>query len=281
MRWPNPRDLAPDFLQHAVESLKGKLAAVLREPVIHKHVGGFQVSGNKHRVPGNVHGLVHKGRWALKPRCHHLPLGSQFCRDDIVGVASQSLRYFFEPSRDPQHVFGWIVVHLAVSFHVVIEFDDASFFGCQDGANFIKRPSKVVPIIVQRIIGILAGVKAAVFPVGQDFHHPTDDAFGCFVQRTLPNHAFHLVETRADNFSAAPNCRSTFSRSAGRASVHPRNSDENRRRADRKRRREPSFRASSRSWPADAFLSFADSAREPNRSRKSAETSARGQSRHS
>ena len=39
--------------------------------------------------------LVHKGRWALKPRRHHLLLRLAICdRDDIVGVAFQSLRYF-------------------------------------------------------------------------------------------------------------------------------------------------------------------------------------------
>ena len=40
-------------------------------------------------------------------------------------------------------------MHFAMGFDIVVQFDDARFFRSQNGANFVKRPSEVVTIIIQ------------------------------------------------------------------------------------------------------------------------------------
>jgi len=54
-------------------------------------------------------------------------------------------------------------MHLSVWFNIVVELYNAGFFGCEGGTNFVERPREIVSVVIQRVIGVLAGVEAAVF----------------------------------------------------------------------------------------------------------------------
>ena len=97
-------------------------------------------------------------------------------------IQAKSLGNLRRIAGKPEHIFLRIVVHLAIRLHVVVQFDDASFGLRQHVAEFVQRPGEIVAVIVERNIGILAGVKSAVGLIGQNFIDPADDAFGGFSQ---------------------------------------------------------------------------------------------------
>ncbi len=57
--------------------------------------------------------------------------------------------------------FAGIVMHLAVRFDVISKLDDARLFGRKDRAHFVQRPREIIAVIVERLVGILAGVETA------------------------------------------------------------------------------------------------------------------------
>ncbi len=71
-----------------------------------------------------------------------------------------------------------IVVHLSLRLDVVVQFHDARFGRRQSGLQFAQRPGEVIAVVVERNVGVLAGVKSTVRLVGQNFVDPADDAFG-------------------------------------------------------------------------------------------------------
>ena len=110
----------------------------------------------------------------------HLPFGGSNAEPHAGIVQAKSPGNLRRIAGKPEHIFLRIVVHLAVRLHVVVQFDDASFGLRQHVAEFVQRPGEIVAVIVERNIGILAGVESAVGLIGQNFIDPGDDAFGGF-----------------------------------------------------------------------------------------------------
>ena len=49
-------------------------------------------------------------------------------------------------------------------------------------------PGEIVAVVVESLVGVLAGVEAALILIGEDFVDPGDDAFGGFAEeRALRN----------------------------------------------------------------------------------------------
>ena len=88
-------------------------------------------------------------------------------------------------ARDPQHILCRIVVHFAVRFDVVVQLHDARFFRRQRRAKFLQSPGEVVAVIVERVVRVLAGIKAAVHLIGKHFVDPADDALCCFAKQWI------------------------------------------------------------------------------------------------
>ena len=80
------------------------------------------------------------------------------------------------------------MVHLAPRFHVVIQLHHARFLGGKSRTQLLKRPGKIVAVVIERIIGVLAGVEAALRLVGEDLVHPADDSFGDFAEERITGH---------------------------------------------------------------------------------------------
>ena len=66
--------------------------------------------------------------------------------------------------------------------YVVVKLEGARFFWRESAAEFIEGPGEIVAVVIESLIGVLAGVKAAVFLIGEDFVYPGDDAFGGFAE---------------------------------------------------------------------------------------------------
>ena len=136
----------------------------------------------------------------------------------------------------------------------------------KSGAKFVERPGEIVAVVVERIVGVLAGVKAALALVGERFVDPVDDAFGGFaqerIQRDLP--AVQIISQQlrivVRHFLEVRNEPSFVHRvameAAGELIVD----------AAARHFVERAFRRSR----ADAFLWFADSARAQDRSQTNA-----------
>ena len=159
---------APDFLQHAVKGFQGKLATVFRDPIGANDASGFKVGRDEHRVPRDVHRLVDKGSGTLAARFHHLALGLQFDADDFVFLSLENLSDLGKIASDPKNIFCGIVMHFTVGLNIVVELDYARFFGCEDSANFVQSPREIVAVVIQRVVGILAGIEAAILLVGEN-----------------------------------------------------------------------------------------------------------------
>ena len=72
---------------------------------------------------------------------------------------------------------------------VVVQLDRSGFFRSQHCADFAERPGEVVAVVVEGIVGILAGIKTATLLVRENFVHPGDDAFGGFPQERIARNA--------------------------------------------------------------------------------------------
>src|SRR5882762_2644697 len=73
---------------------------------------------------------------------------------------------FPRASRDPQYIFFGVVVHLAARFDVVIQLHHTRFVGRQCRPQFCECPRKIVAIVVEGIVGVLAGVKTTIRLIG-------------------------------------------------------------------------------------------------------------------
>ena len=76
-------------------------------------------------------------------------------------------------------------MHFAAGFHVVIKLHHPRFIGRQRRAQFLQRPGEIIAVVVQRVVGVLAGVKSAPLLVGKHFVHPGDDAFRGLLQKSI------------------------------------------------------------------------------------------------
>ena len=159
-----PFRFVPSFGEDAVERLEGECAAI----VATENSRGFEIRGDEHRVPADVDGSSIAGSrtsagaarravffWRWRAASAHLSSPHfQFAGDR------------FRAGRDPEHIFLRVVMHFAARAHVVIQFGDPRFFGRQHGASFGEGPGEIVAIVVERLIGVLAGVKSAARLIG-------------------------------------------------------------------------------------------------------------------
>ena len=67
------------------------------------------------------------------------------------------------------------MVHLAHFVDVIMQGRNLHFFFGQDGAGLVKRPRKIIAIIVHRNVGILRSIEAATLPVAQPLVHPANN----------------------------------------------------------------------------------------------------------
>ncbi len=94
-------------------------------------------------------------------------------------------RHFGNGPRDPQNIFRRVVMHLAVRFDVISKLNDARLFWREDRAHFVQRPGKIIAVVVERLVGVLARVEAAAQLVREHRVRPIDDAFGYFAKKRL------------------------------------------------------------------------------------------------
>ncbi len=71
-------------------------------------------------------------------------------------------------------------MHLAVRADVVIKFGHAPFVRRKDFAGFGDGPGEIVAIVVERLVGVLAGVESAARLIGENLRDPGDRSFGNF-----------------------------------------------------------------------------------------------------
>ncbi len=50
-----------------------------------------------------------------------------------------------------------------MSLDVVVQLHEAGFVGEEGGAEFVQAPGEIVAVIIERIVGILTRVEAAIF----------------------------------------------------------------------------------------------------------------------
>ena len=77
-------------------------------------------------------------------------------------------------------------MHFALSFDVIVELYHARLLGREHSANLIQGPCEVVAVVVERIVGILARVKTAIFLIRKNFVHPKNDAVGRIGEWSFP-----------------------------------------------------------------------------------------------
>ena len=69
-------------------------------------------------------------------------------------------------------------MHVADRSDVVVGLGEFEFAGFEDGGGFGARPGEVVAVVVEREIGVLRGVEAAVDMVGEPVGHPAQGGAG-------------------------------------------------------------------------------------------------------
>ena len=160
--------------QNAVERTQRKLAGVLDA----EDLRGLQIRGNAHRVPVDIHGLVHEGSWPLQARRVELGLrrGEQIER--LGDVDAHARGHFLRQRAYPQHVLGHIVMHLASFLDIEMQRGHLELFVVQDRLSFPQGPSEVVAIVIEIDVGILRGVEAAVLAIAEPLVHPADNVAG-------------------------------------------------------------------------------------------------------
>src|SRR6267143_1270517 len=50
--------------------------------------------------------------------------------------------------RNPRNILGWIMMHFAAWFDIVVELYYSRFFRRENSANFVERPSEIITVIV-------------------------------------------------------------------------------------------------------------------------------------
>ena len=76
-------------------------------------------------------------------------------------------------------------MHLAARFDVVAKLNDARFFRREHSAHFVLRPGEIIAIVVERLVGVLAGVETAARLVREHRIRPIDDPFGDLAKQRL------------------------------------------------------------------------------------------------
>ena len=77
-----------------------------------------------------------------------------------------------------QHILQRVVVHIAHQADVEERLNDRHLLRCQHVGGLIACPRKVVAVVVKRVVGILRGIEAAMFPVAHPRIDPGDDLTG-------------------------------------------------------------------------------------------------------
>src|SRR5437660_4354062 len=77
------------------------------------------------------------------------------------------------------------MVHFAARSDVVVKLDEARELRAEDGTNFFERPGEVIAVVIERDIGILTRVKAAMLAVGKHGIYPAENADGGFAEQWI------------------------------------------------------------------------------------------------
>jgi hypothetical protein len=85
-------------------------------------------------------------------------------------------------------------MHLAARLHVVINLDRMRFIAHKHSANFVQRPSEIVAVVLERLIGILTGVEPAALAVRKDICNPLNDPFGRLAEQGVSRHLIAMQE---------------------------------------------------------------------------------------
>ena len=151
----------PRLAKNAIQRTQGKPVRALKI----QHSRGFKIRRNRQSIPVHIDRLVNIRRGPLQARgIHFLSSGieQRFC---LFHADRTPSRHLCHGEIDVQSVLLRIVVHVPHFTDVEVGPRDPQLLRSQYGGGFCECPREIIPIVIERIVGILRGIKPAALSV--------------------------------------------------------------------------------------------------------------------
>ena len=181
-RRANRRGAAPP-MRCEIPAIASQASARMRSSVLSansrhsapvKDARGFEIRGDKHRVPADVERLIHKGSG---PRSRRAASSFPFARASRSRALASSIPSFFASHfdarrRSTEHFSPDCGASRRAGRRRSKLPATRASSGVRTARDFLQRPGEIIAVVVERLVGVLARVKSAARGIGKHFADP-------------------------------------------------------------------------------------------------------------